>query len=184
MRTLLFAGPACVVIACGLAIADAARAGTVPNTVAAIDYSTGAVCQLSIPTTDTRFRPKASGARNDSTTASNFVICPLPSSASSSTDVFTYATIAVYSIDGASHDVTCTAVTGRNGDDIVYSGKTFTVTSDDEGQGAVIAWSAADFGGTEGDPIPGSRAFSVTCLLPPQTAVNTIQGAFEYAVGA
>ena len=38
--------------------------------------SSGADCQLSIPTLDTKFRPKASGARNESTTASYFVICP------------------------------------------------------------------------------------------------------------
>ena len=74
MRDLrLSSSLACCIAACGLAMIPAAKAaingdvigGRIPR-------------QLSIPTTDTKFRPKATGARNESTTASSFVICTLP----------------------------------------------------------------------------------------------------------
>jgi hypothetical protein len=180
MRILLSAGLACVVAACGLSIASRADAAT----AAGINFATGSVCQLSIPTIDTKFRPKATGARNESTTTSNFVICPMPSGVPAAADAFSFAMIAVYSIDGASHEVSCTAVTGRNGQGIAYATKAFSVSAEDGDQGVVIPWSAADFGGVEGDPIAGSQGFSVTCLLPPQTAINAIQGSFDYEIGA
>lgn len=141
------------------------------------DYATGSVCQLSIPTTDTLFRPKATGARNESTAASNFVICPLQGSAASS-DQSAYARVGlkVSSLNGATASISCTAVTGYPFGgiyDIRYSAK--TVNLNNSAQWDFFEWQAGDFGGTPGDPIVGSAYFSVTCLLPPQTAINFIQ---------
>jgi len=178
----LSAGTACFVVALGLANASAVRAATtVGSTIA-----TGSACQLSIPTTDTKFRPKATGARNESTTTSNFVICPIPSPVlNSGTDSFKLAAVYIYSIDGASHDVTCTAVTGYNGStNLKYSSKTLTVSSVYGAMGAPFLWSGADFGGANNIPIVGSATFSVTCLLPPQTAVNLFSGSYDYNIGA
>jgi len=140
--------------------------------------STGATCQLSIPTTDTRFRPKATGARNESTTTSNFVICPVQSPASGSEDAFKGVYMFVYSLDAASHDVSCTGVTGYNGAySLKYVTKTASVSGANGPVGIHYIWTAPDFGGEEDSLIKGGATFSVTCLLPPQVAINFYYGA-------
>ena len=152
---------------CALATAPAARAAYSTSEV------TGSACQLSIPTTDTKFRPKATGARNESTTSSNFVICPVQAPAASGEDAFKALFMFVYSIDGASHDVSCTAVTGYNGAySLKYSSKTASVSGNNGPIGIYFTWNGADFGGDENSTIKGSSTFSVTCLLPPQVAIN------------
>jgi hypothetical protein len=163
---------ACFAGACGLANATVAEAEQ-------YTYLSGAACQLSIPTTDTKFRPKATGARNESTAASNFVICALPTGTATSNDYFTEIWLPVYSLDGTPRNVSCTAVTGAhtlpgNGFEATYSAKSATVS--DTGNGFVFEWNAGDFGGTSGQPIPKSLGFSVTCNLPPETAINYILG--------
>jgi hypothetical protein len=174
LRSALFA------IVSALVVAVPARAAT----TAASSFATGSVCQLSIPTTDTRFRPKATGARNESTTTSSFVICPLRSIPATNSDMFTSVSISIYSIDGASHSVSCTAVSGSNGRGVLYSTKNVDVSAEDGAIGATAAWTAADFDGTDGDPITGSIGFSVTCSLPAQTAINSLEGSFEYEIGS
>ena len=89
--------------------------------------------------------------------------------------------IMIYSIDGASHDITCTAVTGWFGLGYPYSTKNITVSGTLQ---TSIFWDAFDWGGGFGDQIPDSTAFSITCLLPPQTAINFIQGDFLYEIGS
>jgi len=156
----------------GLAAAPAAHAAYSASTV------TGSACQLSIPTTDTKFRPKATGARNESTTSSNFVICPVHAPAVSSEDAFYGVFMFVYSIDAASHDVSCTAVTGYNGAySLKYSTKTASVSGADGAIGIHFIWDGSDFGGDGSSIIKGSSTFSVTCLLPPQVAINFYYGA-------
>ena len=152
-------------LAIGLSLAPAAKAATQD-----VWYVTspGDSCQLSIPTTDTKFRPKATGGRNESTSASNFVICPLPDPTGAG--FFTIST-SLYSIDGASHDVTCTAVSNWFGNGQQYSSKTLTVATSKSWQN--IFWNASDFGGLAGNHVV---VLSITCLLPPQTAVNLIEG--------
>ena len=169
-----------VAMAVGLSLAPAGRAAT----TAGNSFATGSVCQLSIPSIDTKFRPKATGARNESATASSFVICPLRSTIAGGSDVYTAISVAVYSIDGAHHDVSCTAVAGLNGRGVAYSTKSVPVNGSDDPAGATATWPAADFFGTAGTPIPGSISFSVTCNLPPQTAVNSLEGDFEYEIGS
>ena len=134
-----------------------------------LDLASGASCQLSIPTTDTGVRPKASGFRNESTTTSNFVICTLQRS--TTTGDYSYVGLIGYSLDGVARDVTCTATVGTF-PGVRYSSKTASVQDTSE---IPFVWSAADFGGTAGNPISGSLYFSVTCNLRPQTAISYIQ---------
>jgi hypothetical protein len=149
-----------------------------------INFATGSVCQLSIPTTNTGVRPKATGFRNESTTTSNFVICPLPSSLQWTNDAFSYVYLGLYSLDGASHDVSCTAVSGWRETGYVYSTKNLVVTNTEVGHiDSHIQWSAMDFGGTADDQIASSLAFSITCQLPPQTAIDYIEGELKYDIG-
>lgn len=171
MRIPLSTGTACLAIALTCSVVD------VPMAKAAAETATGSVCQLSIPTTDTKFRPKATGARNESTTGSNFVICPLVNANATNNNHLIYLYVQVYSLDGIARNVDCTATSGVNGitGDLKYSTKTASVSG--TGAGSVYIWSASDFGaGAAGDPIPGSTFVSVTCLLRPQTAISLIEG--------
>ena len=140
------------------------------------------MCTLSIPTTDTKVRPKATGFRNEGTTNA-FVICnftSLPGYDGSVNFGDPQAVVLVlYSIDGNDHAVTCTGVTSVQGfssigaDPQQYVSKTLTVnntTAPYQGAGVGFKWLPADFGGT--DYIPDDASFSVTCLLPPNVAIN------------
>jgi hypothetical protein len=144
----------------------------------------GGNCQLSIPTTDTKFRPKATGARNESSSISNFVICPFtvapaPGSAAAITDLGIY----VQSLDGTSRNVACTAVVGAaNNVPFVYSSKTFATPANTNNNGAA-SWIATDFGGTVGTPIAGSAWLTVTCNLPPQTQISYLYATYKYEIG-
>lgn len=178
MRIPLTACLSGIAIASGL-VAPAATASTTQG----ISMWPGSVCQLSIPTTNTGVRPKATGFRNESTTTSNFVICPIPNAVGISNDNSTAGVLRLYSMDGASHSVSCTAVSGWDQADMHYSTKTFAVSSADPSYGYTAQWTAADFGGTNGDPIPGSIGFSVTCNLSPQVAIAHAAGIFAYEIG-
>ena len=121
--------------------------------------SSGADCQLSIPTLDTKFRPKASGARNESTTASYFVICPARGF-SSALDTVTQV-VADFSympppgVSGAT--ISCSAVSGSaSAANLRYSTKSTTFPGY-----APLAWTGDDFGGLAGWPIPNSLVMSV-----------------------
>ncbi|MFT3898332.1 MAG: hypothetical protein QM719_11680 [Thermomonas sp.] len=177
MRIPLYA---CMAIALGLSVTPAANSATTTQ----YSVMTGGNCQLSIPTTDTKFRPKATGARNESATTSSFVICPFsitPSTSNASPVLGFYLTL--YSLDGLAHNnVSCTAVTGIQtlGIPPVYSAKTADIPASGAGQ---LSWLGADFGGTNGNPITGSANLSVTCNLPPQTAIDTLVTNFNYEIG-
>jgi hypothetical protein len=153
---------ASVSMACALATTTAAKGFN-------LDLVNGASCQLSIPTTNTGVRPKASGFRNESSSTGNFVICTFQRS--STTGDYLYVGLIGYSLDGASHDVACTAVANTS-PALQYSTKTAGIRDATE---TAFVWSAEDFGGTAGNPISGSMYFSVTCNLPPQTAISYIQ---------
>jgi len=182
MRNLpVSTGMACFVVACGLATAPCARAATVRADV----FVNGSSCQLSIPTTDTKARPKSTGFRNESTTTGNFVICTaLITPGNGTTDALDSLDIHIYSLDGTSRTVSCTAVSGWHGNGYrppVYSTKAIPVADTELGDG--ITWGPSDFGGVNGT-IPGSFAISVTCNLPPQTAINFLEPIFSYPVGS
>jgi hypothetical protein len=162
---------------CLLATGLVTSPGTNAATVLGLQHAPGSVCQLSIPTTNTGVRPKATGFRNESTTTSNFVICPLVSPTGTSSDVFTFVNIALLSLDNRSHDVACTAV--ANAISATYSSKTIAVGP----SGGSYQWSASDFAGTFGTPIVGSQEMSITCMLPPQTAIRFLGGYYNYEIG-
>jgi len=160
-----------LVVACGLIIAPAARAATGATT------GTGATCQPVVPGSNAKLGFKATGVRNESTTTGSFVICPLPSTVTFGSNAFTDVWLQIFSIDGASHDVTCTAVTGDQTNFMQYSSKTVTVAGTNQ---ATPEWTGIDFGKPAGEAIGDSVAFSVTCALPPQTMIRTINGWFLY----
>lgn len=178
MRDLrLSAALAGIVAAYGLATSPVVHAAAEGSAYAAIP---GGACQLSIPTTNTGVRPKATGFRNESTTTSNFVFCPLPYVNYSQAYEYKNVGVTVYSIDEEVHSVTCILAVGINGSSIptMYSAKTVTVP------GQAFYWTALDFGGTtSGNPIPGSSLSSVTCNLPPQTGITFVQTGFNYQPG-
>lgn len=134
-------------------------------------------CQLSIPTTDTQVRPKASGYRNEG--AQNaFVVCGY---SKDSIQDFQSIIIGVASMDGADHAVSCTAVTGLNGNTpLQYS--TVTITAAADGLMGSKSWLPADFGSAT-TTIPGSFEPSVTCLLPAKVAIVYQAGKFAIDIG-
>lgn len=160
-------------LATGLPTSHETRAATIVS----LQHAPGSVCRLSIPTTNTGVRPKATGFRNESTTTGNFVICPLVSPMSTNSDAFTLVNISLLSLDGQSHDVACTAV--ANAISPAYSSKTIAVAP----TGGAYTWSASDFGGTIGNPIVGSQEMSITCLLPPQAAIKSLGGYYNREIG-
>ena len=160
---------ACVVTICGLATNPAAKAAsiTVP----------GASCQLSIPTTNTGVRPKATGFRNESTTTGNFVICPMAGDAGGTNyDTYSYGQIFIKSLDGIEHDVSCTAVVGDgNWTQLKYSTMTIVAPANTS-QAGTVAWGSANFGQAPNQAILGSTWFTFTCNLPPQTVILSVRG--------
>ncbi len=159
---------AAAILTSGLAMAPAAQAVTQSRIMR---IQAGPACQLSVPTTATTVRPRATGIRNEGSTSA-FVICQTDSSTGDLTQVQMYVT----SIDGTPRNVTCTGVNGYNIApavmNIAYSPKTLA-TDSSSGIAAIFNWDATDFGGAAaGDNMPKGGFFSVTCLLPPQTAIN------------
>ena len=158
-----------VAFACGLALSTPSAAAEV------YEYANpAAACQLSIPTTDTQVRPKATGFRNESTTNGAFVICGYGKPTSSSMGM-TQIILTLVSADGATRSVSCTAVSSVNGANTQkYSTKTVVVTAANP---ANVVWSPADFGYT--NEIPFTPLPSATCSLPPQIAITQVIDAYN-----
>ena len=153
---------------------------------------TGAnMCQLSVPTTDTKVRPKATGFRNEGTTNA-FVICTFdsPPGGAGPMNEFTFAGVVLKSMDGANHDVTCTGVNsvadagGVGLSEPQYISKTVTVNDESEGGvlGVPVQWEPEDFGSTGTIP-DSSGLFSITCILPPQVSIKSGGAGSEEDVG-
>ena len=139
------------------------------------------LCTLSIPTTDTGVRPKATGFRNEGTTTA-FVICAFDSAPGqgalsdreeSSDPAFVYFFFS--SIDGHAHSFDCTGVNSWPGATgmistvpMQYVVKT-AIVDPAFGPTSVLLWGPGDFGGLS--HIPTSGSFSITCKLPPGTAI-------------
>jgi hypothetical protein len=172
MRFLLSAGLACVAF---VGSPGAATAQSAPDQYITVS---GSVCE---PTSSgsADYLVRATGGRNESTTTSIFVICPLtvaptPSNGGAINAIFA----APYSLDGAPHDVKCTAVIGSLSRSVppTYSAKTVTVLASGDN---VATWTAADFGGNAGAGISGSAWTTVTCLLPPQSAIGLVYAKYK-----
>ncbi len=162
------------VLVCGLAMSPSANAVTQNRLVA----QTGAnMCKLSIPTIDSKVRPKATGFRNEGTT-NQFVICTFnsPPGLTGASPEPKDALLYLYSIDGANHPaVTCTGVNSLP--DITPAQQFVPKTNDVNTTGPFGAfgtqyvWVPADFGAA--GTIPSfTGQFSVTCILPPQVGIK------------
>lgn len=138
----------------------------------------GPACQLSIPTTDTQARPKATGFRNEGT-KSEFVICQVDTPSGE----LTFSDIYLGSTDGVARSVSCTAVNGHSitPNTIAYSSKSVSTTAG--GTYGSLGWNAADFGGA-GPNMPHSGFFSITCTLPPKTFIGVIGMQYSEDIGA
>ena len=134
---------------------------------------TGAnMCTLSLPTTDTKVRPRATGYNNEGTTSA-FVICsfdPPPGAFGVLLTEFKSVVLYLRSLDGVPRDVTCTGVNTIPAAAVPqYVSRTHSVSATTtETQ---FSWVPGDFGGTSTIPYSGG-VFSVTCNLPPQTSVE------------
>jgi hypothetical protein len=162
MRPMMSALSVCALL--GGTYAAPARAVT---QIKGYAYPPGDACQLSIPTTDTKVRPRANGYRNEGTT-SQFVICSMGGYEAGTvlSMLLNYT-----STDGAIHSMTCTGVTGMTGwSPVHFSSKTVSVPSSGLG---FQEWRAEDFGGPADTPIAdGGLNLSVTCILPPGVALQ------------
>lgn len=170
MRTLLGVSIAAVVLASATMPAKAGTEFRYQNAQG------GIVCQLSIPTTNTTVRAKATGFRNEGTTSS-YAICGMESS-NSRTDVGTIQQISVglYSLNQAAKTVSCTAVNGFVNGAPIYSSKNASVAAN--GTTTTLTFDASDFGGTAGDPLPESDFWSITCNLPGNSAIGNLSAKF------
>lgn len=166
---------------CTLACALALSAPSTASVLYPVNYlNPAAACQLSTPTTDTQARPKASGYRNESATKSIFAICGFGTSTNGGSGTANYLEIDFTSIDGVSRNISCTAVSGIAGR---YSQGyvTKSIPSLYDGSYAILTWSPEEFGW--GGSIPGGFAPSVTCTLPPQTAITLVGAGYVLDAG-
>ncbi len=157
---------ACIGLA--FAMAQPAHAVTVSKLMPA---SGGGACQLSVPTTDTKVRPKATGMRNEGT-INAFVICNLLGvrSGTTLTDVF----VDFNSFDAVEHTFNCTIASGFNSVDVEYLTKSVSVSSDIQ-----VSFTPAEM------PDGAFRRYNtITCILPPGAAINGVQPQFNDEVGA
>lgn len=168
-------------IAIFLASALSSVAFAFPTPASAVDKeqtffeNPGSACQLSIPTIDTVVAPRANGYRNPGTKGA-FVICGFPYFNKD----FKGAGIVLMSLDGAQHTITCTAVSGvPTIAEQLYVSRAVVVPA---GGSDEILYTPEDFG-TIGT-IDNTLAFSITCNLPPQTAITVIGSSYDLDVGA
>jgi hypothetical protein len=131
------------------------------------EFSAADACQLSLPTTDTRVRPRANGYRNEGTT-DQYVICGM---GGYEKNTVVYMVLLYSSMDGAPHSMSCTGVTGLvgQGSGPLYSTKTVDIAATGY---SFAPWGAEDFGGDEGSPIDPGLNLTVTCALPPNVALQ------------
>jgi hypothetical protein len=142
------------------------------------EFSAADACQLSIPTTDTKVRPRANGYRNEGTT-NQFAICGM---GGYEKGTVVYMALLYTSMDGAQHEMSCTGVTGLAGSatEPVYATKTVAVAASGY---SFATWGAEDFGGTEGGTIDPGMNLSVTCTLPPNVALQGFESVQNIDVG-
>ncbi len=145
---------------CGLAMSFPSSAAKIQKTF----YLDPAIsCQLSIPTTDTAIRPRATGFRNEGG-ATTFVICGLPYFYSGASP--TSFSIVAGSFNGAAHSFSCTGVTRfSTGGSAAFVPKTLNVPGTDS---ASATWTAADLA-------MGNFDASITCALPNGAALLSVQ---------
>ena len=173
---LRLAIPSCLLF-CGLATSISVNAATREEWNF---QNTATSCQLATSSTNTQARGKTTGFRNESTTKNAIVLCGynVPTVDSWPTSL----SIEVATIDGVARTVNCTAATGISGlYDFIYSSKSVSSNVDNNGYGW-LGWFPSDFGSTN-DFIPGGYSPSVTCVLPPQTAISMLWDTYYLEIG-
>ena len=135
-------------------------------------------CTLSIPTTDTKARPKATGFRNEGT-SNVFVICGFDWTGTGSDYSNGYIDIqAIFaSFDGLAHDFDCTAM-GRNPSSPTGQYQTVAVSIPATGSNAVV------FSNTDPNYDLTQWSQSITCLLPPGVAVLALNSNIYDDIGS
>jgi hypothetical protein len=158
-----------VAASCSLALSAAVDAAPVAKTF----YLDPALsCQLSIPTTDSAIRPRATGMRNEGGVPT-FVICGLPYLVSG-TEATSY-TLEAVSFDGAEHTFSCTGTTRYStGASPAFSVKSITTPA--SGAGASVQW-------TDADTELGNLDASITCALPSGAAITSVQMVVSDEIG-
>ena len=158
-----------VMIAIGVGMGSPLHAAT---QLREIHAQGGPACQLSIPTTDTKVQPKAIGFRNVGTT-NTFVICSL----TMPDGTFAGLEIGASTLDGhPAANMNCTGAYGRPapGNSMQYVTKAGQVSGGQRWYG----WGPSDF------PSFNAGAYlSITCLLPAQTSIDSIDGYYYEDVG-
>jgi len=170
MRNLTTSLATCLLL--GVALAPtAATAGSVTKVQT---QNAATACTLSIPTVDTKVRPKAIGFRNEGTTNA-FVICAFDID---STDPgFHSIALDFVSIDGAAHNFNCTAAARFNSSGTAqYLSKAVSVSA---GGGGTFSITDSDGGY---DPAvynlyPWGQ--SITCLMPPGVAILSVRSTHD-----
>src|SRR4249919_3479880 len=106
------------VLGIGIVAAVASAPANATPDVGYVQLNGAGMCTLSIPTIDTKVRPKATGFRNEGTTTA-FVICNFTSLPGFDGSVNfgdpQAVALLLYSMDGNDHTVTCTGVTSIQG---------------------------------------------------------------------
>lgn len=157
-----FVSIAVAVALAGLCVAPA-RAGFVNKTNT---QNAATSCTLSIPSIDTKVRPKATGFRNEGTTSS-FVICGFD--LDSADPGYNNIELRLASFDGAAHTFNCTAMS-RYADE--QTGQYLTKAVTTPANGGVAAFTVDDSDPETYDLYPWGQ--SITCTLPPGVAILTL----------
>lgn len=167
---LSFVSTAAAIALTGLCVTPA-HAGFLTKT---LTQNPATACTLSIPTTDTKVRPKAIGFRNEGTTNA-FVICGFDID---STDPgFNEIEVNFVSIDGAAHEFNCTGASRFNFETSAqYLTKAVSVPASG-GAGFSISVNDGDYDSAVYDLYPWGQ--SVTCLMPPGVAIISVLSEHE-----
>jgi hypothetical protein len=148
-----------------------AQAGSVTKTQT---QNAASACSLSIPTTDTKVRPKATGFRNEGTT-NQFVICGFD--IDSVDPGFHSIELSFASIDGAAHDFNCTAMSRYNGDTTgQYMTKAVNIVPGDTSTFS-ISDTDPDYDEDVYDLYPWGQ--SITCTLPGGVAITSVTSSHD-----
>jgi len=136
----------------------------------------GTACTLSIPTTDTGVRPKASGFRNEGG-SNSFVICGFDINSDNTS--YEQLDLGFRSFDKQMHSFSCSAVDQITGTDDPgeYSTKNVVVGAD--GHLTALSYLPSDF---PNEGLTGWNA-SITCLLPPGVSINVVGAPYEDDIG-
>jgi hypothetical protein len=156
----------------GLAAAFPADAATTEKTLF-MDPSSS--CQLSIPTTTSAIRPRATGVRNEGAETA-FIICGLPRLFS--TDLESTINIQMAAFDGIADSVNCTAVNRQSsGGSVVFAPKTVAIPASGS---TSTTWTGAELGGAA----TLGFAFSITCALPQGVGIVGVRINFPDEIGS